>query len=163
MTSPVLSEPAPRGTIVDTNSAGRFDLVLYDDGILCLRGTYVGVMIRGAGAGMVGAGGGGLGGAVTAGVGSGTGSSAGRRYENRRIVAELAEGRTVALARHADNHFHSRAAIDSLSTRKRPWKHSLTVSLSDGTTRVYSWKPALNRFREVQQLLATTYPDLVAS
>jgi hypothetical protein len=51
-------EPQPLGAIYDTNSKGRFDLVVYSDGVLCLRGTYVGVALRAAGIGTVGGGGG---------------------------------------------------------------------------------------------------------
>jgi hypothetical protein len=71
---PVLSphetkQRKPIGTIFDTNSNGRFDLVVYDDGLLAVKGTYVGVALRAASVGIVGAGGGGLGGAVAASAG----------------------------------------------------------------------------------------------
>ena len=56
-----MTEPtAPLGVIVDTNSGGRFDLIVYEDGILGVKGTYVGVALRAGGAGMVGGGGSGL-------------------------------------------------------------------------------------------------------
>ena len=42
------------GAIVDTNSGGGFDLIVYEDGILAVKGTYVGVALRAGGAGMVG-------------------------------------------------------------------------------------------------------------
>ena|ERR1035437_9500490 len=66
-----MTEPTtPLGVIVDTNSGGRFDLIMYEDGILGVKGTYVGVALRAGGAGMVGGGGSGLSGAAAAGAGS---------------------------------------------------------------------------------------------
>jgi len=38
------------GAIVDTNSGGGFDLIVYEDGILAVKGTYVGVALRAGGA-----------------------------------------------------------------------------------------------------------------
>ena len=49
-------ERVPFGVIFDTTSKGRFDLVIYDDGLLAVKGTYAGVALRGAGAGLSGAG-----------------------------------------------------------------------------------------------------------
>ena len=43
---------APLGAIDDTNSKGRYDLVVYRDGILGAHGTYLGVAMLGSGAGM---------------------------------------------------------------------------------------------------------------
>ena len=64
-----MTEPTtPLGVIVDTNSGGRFDLIVYEDGILGVKGTYVGVALRAGGAGMVGGGGSGLSGAAAAGA-----------------------------------------------------------------------------------------------
>jgi hypothetical protein len=37
------------GAIVDTNSTGRFELVISRDGILAVTGTYLGVALRAAG------------------------------------------------------------------------------------------------------------------
>ena len=46
---PITPEVQPLGAICDTNSKGRFDLILYEDGLLAVKGTYTGVALRGAG------------------------------------------------------------------------------------------------------------------
>ena len=43
--------PELRGAIFDTESHGRFDLAIYDDGVLAVKGTYKGIAMRGAAAG----------------------------------------------------------------------------------------------------------------
>jgi hypothetical protein len=73
------AEPAPVGAIHNTESNGRLDLVIYPDGILTVPGTYRGVALRGAGVGMVGAGG-----AVGAGSGATVGVAGARGYEDKR-------------------------------------------------------------------------------
>jgi hypothetical protein len=45
----LLEDNKPLGVIFNTNSRGRFDLLVYDDGLLAIRGTYVGVAMRGGG------------------------------------------------------------------------------------------------------------------
>jgi hypothetical protein len=151
----------PIGAIFDTNSKGRFDLVVYDDGLLAVKGTYVGAALLGAGAGMAGAGGGGLGGAAAAGAGVATGRAAGRRYEAGRLVRVLRSGREELIATHP-NFFIARGAILGLVLRKRWYRHALTIrTRDDGAGRTFEWKPALNNFAQVQQLLTSAFPGLV--
>src|SRR5450631_3883119 len=100
-----MTEPTtPLGVIVDMNSGGRFDLIVYEDGILGVRGTYVGVALRAGGAGMVG-GGSGLSGAAAAGAGSAGGTLAGRGYEQKRVSKLVAMPRSEVLSSDPKNHF----------------------------------------------------------
>jgi hypothetical protein len=154
--------PAPHGVIVDTNSKGRFDLVVFVDGILAIRGSYVGVALLGAGAGMVGAGGGGLGSAAAAGLGVALGAKAGDGYEIKRVSRALGAGRAAALEADQRNHFIAAEDLGELRLKWRWHGHSLAVvtpTWPDG--RVYGWKPALNDFPTVKRLLVGTWPNLV--
>jgi hypothetical protein len=146
------AETPPTGAIFDTNSKGRFDLVVYDDGLLAVKGTYTGVALRGASAGMVGTGGGGLAGSVAAG---------GRGWEAQRLARVLATGRPE-LAGKKPNFFIPRHAIVSLMLRKRWYRHSLIVRTHENTAgRRFDWKPRLNNFGEVQEILTSTFPGLL--
>lgn len=145
----------PRGGIFDTNSNGRFDLVVYDDGLLAVKGTYVGVMLRGAGAG--------LGSAGTGGAGVAVGSSAGGSYEAKRFARVLESGRQ-GLLRQEPNFFIARDSILSLTLRKRWHGHSLTVRTAEEPAgRKFEWKPALNKFSQVQEMLASAFGDRLTS
>jgi len=145
-------EPQPKGAIFDTNSKDRFDLVVYDDGLLVVKGTYTGVALRGAGAGMVGTGGGGLGGSVAAG---------GRAWEAKRLARLLTTARPE-LAGKEPNFFIPRQAIVRLMLRKRWYRHSLIVRTHENSAgRRFDWKPRLNNFGEVQEVLASTFPGLL--
>ena len=155
-------EPQPLGAIYDTNSKGRFDLVVYADGVLCLRGTYVGVALRAAGIGMVG-GGGGLSGGVLAGGGGSAGFGAARSYEERRLVSALASGREEAVKRKA-GFFIPRDTIIGLALRTRWYGHSLTIRTTDDDAgRRFDWKPRLNTFAHVQEILASAFPQLISA
>jgi hypothetical protein len=79
-----VDEPQPLGAIFDTTSRGFFDLVVYDDGVLGVKGSYRGLILRGAGAGA---------GAAGAGVEAGT------RYERKRLERVLRPATRAALAR----------------------------------------------------------------
>jgi hypothetical protein len=130
------------GAIHDTNSHGRFDLLVYDDGILAVRGTYFGVALLGA--------------TYRAG-----GRSA-RRYETKRIEKLLRDGRDLALRHDPRNFFIGRAEIAALRLRKRWFERSLTVErLDPAAVRTYTWKPALNSFDQVSFLLQSAYGDLL--
>jgi hypothetical protein len=145
----------PRGAILDTTSNGRFDLVVYDDGLLAVKGTYVGVMLRGAGAG--------LGSAGRGGAGVALGSSAGVSYEAKRLARVLESGREQ-LVRQEPNFFIARDSILSLTLRKRWHGHCLTIrTAEDPAGRKFEWKPALNKFSQVQELLAIAFGDRVTS
>ena len=155
------SEREPIGAIFDTNSHGRFDLVVYDDGFLAVKGTYVGVAIRAAGAGMVGAGGGGLGSALAAGTGAAAGWAGGGSYEAKRLARTLRSSRDE-LVDAARNFFIPRDSIVELALRKRWYGHALTIRTRDDPTgRKFDWKPKLNNFTQVQDMLTSAFPGLV--
>jgi hypothetical protein len=141
-------EPTPIGVIFDANSRGRFDLVIYADGLLAVKGTYVGVMLQGAGAGAGGA-------------GAGVGWSSGRRYEQRRLSKKLQRGR-AQLMHEAPNFFIPRDSIADLALRKRWHGHSLILRTHDDRTgRRFEWKPALNNFAEVEERLRSVFAGAV--
>lgn len=152
----------PRGVIVDTHSKGRFDLVIFADGILAIHGSYVGVGLIGAGAGMVGAGGSAAGSAAAAGLGLALGASGADRYEAARVSKALRAGRAEALSADPRNHFIAGEGLQELRLKKRWYGHSLAVvtPIWPGG-RVYGWKPALNRLPDVKELLLGTWPHLV--
>lgn len=161
MTEPI--PPAePLGAIHDTNSRGRFDLVIYEDGILAVKGTYVGVALRGAGVGMVGAGGSGLGGAAAAGGGAGLGSVGGRGYEGKRLAKLLSHPRTEILASDPANFFLPRTEIIGVVLHKRWHGCSATIKTqADPDGRKFSWKPALNNFSYVRGVVESAFGDQV--
>jgi len=158
-----MTEPTtPLGVIVDTNSGGRFDLIVYEDGILGVKGTYVGVALRAGGAGMVG-GGSGLSGAAAAGAGSAGGIRAGRGYEQKRVSKLLTMPRSEVLAGDPKNHFVPVEQIAGLVLRKRWHGHSLTIATRDHPSgRKYSWKPALNNFDQVRSMLEAKFGESLA-
>ena len=140
-------EPTPVSAIFDTNSKGRFDVVVYEDGLLAIKGTYVGVALRGAGAGLGGPG---------AGIGAASGSS----YERTRLAEKLRAGRQKLLS-DPSTFFVPRESIVELALRKRWHGHSLIVRTNDHPDRKFDWKPALNNFATVEQQLRSAFPDLV--
>ena len=148
------SRREPLGAIYNTTSRGRFDLVVYRDGLLAVRGTYANVALRAAGVAMIGAGVGA--GAVAAGAARSAAS-----LEARRLRAALGAGRD-SLAHEGANFFIAREAIVGLSLQKRWHRHSLIVRThEDDAGRRFDWKPALNRFESVRQVLTCALPDLV--
>jgi hypothetical protein len=159
-----MTEPTtPLGVIVDTNSGGRFDLIVYEDGILGVKGTYVGVALRAGGAGMVGGGGSGLSGAAAAGAGSAGGTRAGRGYEQKRVSKLLTMPRSEVLAGDPKNHFVPVEHIAGRVLRKRWHGHSLTIATRDHPSgRKYSWKPALNNFDQVCSMLEANFGESLA-
>jgi hypothetical protein len=153
-----MTEPTtPLGVIVDTNSGGRFDLIVYEDGILGVKGTYVGVALRAGGAGMVGGGGSGLSGATAGGI------RAGRGYEQKRVSKLLTMPRSEVLADDPKNHFVPVEQIAGLVLRKRWHDHALTIATRDHPSgRKYNWKPALNNFDQVCSMLEAKFGESLA-
>lgn len=151
------STPVARGCIFDTNAKppspkGRFDLVVYDDGVLAAHGNYVRTAILGASAG-IGAGGPGLAaGAVAGTVGL-------RGYDLKRFAAMTRHGRDELLAAHTSNHFLPASEMAALVLRCRWYEHSLQIERVAGG-RVYRWKPRLNRTDYVVELLTATFGAL---
>ena len=159
MTEPILNAE-PLGAIHNANSKGRFDLVIYEDGILAVKGTYIGVALRGAGVGMVGAGGSGLGGAAAAGGGAAVGSAGGRSYEGKRLAKLLSQPRTDILGNDPANFFLPRSEIIGVVLRKRWHGCSATIkTLADPDGRKFSWKPALNNFSYVRGVLESAFGE----
>jgi hypothetical protein len=127
------------GLIVDTNSKGRFDLVIYDDGILALRGSYVGVAAMGGRAG--------------AGLGGGFGDQL--QLSRVRNLVENAQ-REELLARDSRNFFFSNAEVLTALLEKHWYGHAVTF-VTATQTRHYRWKPALNRFDDVSDTLQNAF------
>ena len=153
---------APLGAIVDTNSKGRYDLLVYSDGILAVRGTYVGVALRSAGVGMVGAGGGGIGGAATAGAGAAAGEFGGKSYEDKRLDRVLGHSRDEIAKLDSNNFFVGKEQITGVVLRKRWHGCSLILkTVENPGGRRFSWKPALNRFQAVREVVAAAFGPLV--
>lgn len=153
----------PLGVIVDTNSKGRFDLIIYDDGILAVKGTYVGVALRGGGAGMVGAGGGGLGGAATAGAGAAGGAAGAKNYEGKRLAKLLEHPRPEIVDLDPKNFFVPQDVITGIVLRKRWHGCSLTINTQGDTDgRKFSWKPALNNFSYVHDVVVKALGNRLA-
>ncbi len=157
----------PLGVIFNTNSRGRFDLLVYDDGLLAIRGTYVGVALRGGGAGMAGVGGGagaggGLTGAAAAGAGTAAGWSGATRYEGKRIAKILRCSRVELIEADQVNFFIPRASVSGVVLRKRWYGCLLTVRTdADPAGRRFTWKPALNNFAHVRELTLAAFDDLL--
>jgi hypothetical protein len=155
-------EKLPVGVIFDTNSHGRFDLLIYPDGILGVRGTFLGVALRGVGAGMVGAGGSGLGGATTAGIGVAGGSNLGKNLKGKRVSRLLTRPRSKILELHVQNFFVPITGISVLQLHKSWSECSLNVITSENPSgRSFRWKPALNSFNMVREVITTAFGDLL--
>lgn len=151
----MISTPAARGCIFDTNATppsrrGRFDLIVYSDGVLAIHGNYVRTAMLGASAG-AGAGGPG----ATVGAVAGLGA-----YDSKRFMAVARCERDELLARHSSNHFLADSDIARLVLRRRWYEHSLQVD-SGSSVRAYRWKPRLNRVDYVIDLLKSTFGGLV--
>jgi hypothetical protein len=135
---------------------------VYEDGILGVKGTYVGVVLRAGGAGMVGSGSG-LSGTAAAGAGSAGGTLAGRGFQQKRVSKLLAMPRSEVLAGDPENHFIPVEEVVGLVLRKRWHGHSLTiVTRNQPTGRKYSWKPALNNFDRVCGMLQAKFGESLA-
>lgn len=151
----------PLGVIFNTNSGARFDLLVYDDGLLAIRGTYVGVALRGGGAGMAGAGGG-LTGAAAAGAGTAAAWSGATSYEGKRIAKILQRSRVELIEADKVNFFIPRASVSGVVLRKCWYGCSLTVRTdADPAGRRFTWKPALNNFAHVRELTLAAFDDLL--
>lgn len=144
-------EPTIRGVIHDTNLHGRFDLLLYDDGILAVKGNYVRTALLAGGATLGGAG-------ATAAVGGVAGiARLGRNRRDKRADSPT-PARAALLSAHPTNHFIDRAELTDLALTKRWYAHSVTFTTGDGRGGgKYSWKPALNNYRQVRQTLLDVY------
>lgn len=166
-----LTVPAPQsplGAIVSTNLRGRFieplvDLLIYSDGILVVRGSYVGVALRAAGAGAGGAGGSWIGQSIAGGIGAGTGQRVGQSYEANRIAQLAEQSRETLYATDKNNFFIAAASVDRVRLQKRWYGARLMVDTRDETPpRSFSWKRARNDYTQVRDLLAATFPDRFA-
>jgi hypothetical protein len=151
----------PLGVILNTNSRGRFDLLVYDDGLLAIRGTYIGVALRGGGAGMAGIGSR-LTGAAAAGAGTAAGWSGATGYEGKRIGKILQRSRVELVEADKVNFFIPRSSVSGVVLRKRWYGCSLTVRTdADPAGRRFTWKPALNNFAHVRDLTLAAFGDLL--
>jgi hypothetical protein len=159
---PVTSKQ-PLGVIFDTNSSGRFDLLIYDDGLLAVRGNYVGVALLGAGAGLGGAVGGLAGGGIV-GAGAAVGHTRPKGYRGKRIAKLLQRSRQELLEEHGVNFFLALTAMSGVVLRKRWHGCALTISTEAAPVeeRVFTWKPALNNFGYVRELAGTAFGDLLS-
>lgn len=140
--------PAFLGAIANTNSDGRFDLLVYHDGILAVPGSYWGTVLMGASAGA----GAGLANAAASGLGAGAGSGVASAHDRERIAKLTAVPRAELLGRDRVV-FYADDSIVSASLTKRWHGHSLDVALGAGETRTFRWKPAMNRFDLVASTL----------
>lgn len=151
--------PVARGCIFDTNAKppapkGRFDLIVYDDGLLAIHGNYLRTAILGASAGTA------AGAPVIAAAGAVAGTEGLDGYDLERFVATASHGRDELLAGHLSNHFLPVSEMTGLVLRRRWYEHSLQVG---GPTyaRTYRWKPKLNRIDYVVELLTANFGVLV--
>ena len=142
----------PIGFVVDVNSGGRFDLVVYREGLVGLRGTYLGVAIRAAGVGMVGAGG----------VGAAVGASAATTFEDKRLRGLLHGSLDQILGADPANFFVDQAMIESIVVRKRWYNCCLWLTVRDCERRKFEWKPALNNFGVVESCLRDAFGGRVS-
>jgi len=144
----VTSPSAPRGCIFDTHAKppspkGRFDLVVYDDGLLALHGNYRRP-------------------ARTQGTGeppAGVSAVPMRGHDLKRFTSIAGQSRDELLARHPSNHLLATSDITGLHLRRRWTEHVLRVEVG-GEERTYRWKPRLNRPGYVIDLLSSTFGSL---
>jgi hypothetical protein len=140
------------GIIRDTNSRGRYDLLVYASGILAIKGNYWRTARLAAGAGV---GAGGLAPAVLgAAISRAVSGKADRSSEDKTTQAAPAD--LVAL--HTQNFFLPASDILQLALEKRWYGVHLDVESSFEVCRRFSWKPALNNFHYVREILRSTFP-----
>ena len=149
------STPAALGCIFDTNTKapsarGRFDLVVYVDGLLAIHGNYARTVMLGARAGA------GVSGPGIAAASAAAGTAGLRGYDLKRFAKLAGERRDELLARHPSNHFLPVPATGELVLRRRWSEHSLQVVLG-ARAPTYRWKPRLNRADYVIELLSSTF------
>lgn len=134
------------GFILDTNGAGRFDLLIYPDGVLAVRGGYgdtVALSAQGAfsGAGIL---------------------SPSRPALPARISRLLPLSRADALAGDARNFFIPRSTLLGVELKKRWYGHSIVlITQTEPAGRRFQWKPAFNRFEAVQQSVSSAFGAIV--
>jgi hypothetical protein len=149
---PAVGAQQPAGVVFDVNAKGRFDLVVYDDGILAVRGTYAGVALRAAGVGMVAAG-------PDTTAGATIGAAGASAYEARRL-AKIIGGRTrdEILELSAQNSFIPRDTVTAVVLRKRWYGCSLVLCTSmEADGQRFTWKPALNDYASIRTVLKTVF------
>ena len=140
--------PAPAyGVIFDTNSSGRYNLVVLEQGIAALRGNYRSSAVLGASAA--------AGGAFAAAIASG----AWTRREGAYLRNLPATDSGALLERDPRNFLISDREISKVFLRRRWFEHSVTLELASGERRRFAWKPRLNDFRRVRQLLTDRFGD----
>jgi hypothetical protein len=144
----VQSDPALLGAIANTNSPRRLDLLVYDDGIVGVPGSYLGTVALGAGAGV----GAGMGSPIAAGTGAASGIAGAGSVDGRRIARALAMPRTELLRRDGVE-FIAETSVQSALLTKR-WQGAwLTLDLDSSEPRTFRWKPVMNRFEVVDATL----------
>lgn len=146
------------GQIHDTNLHGRFELLLYADGILAVKGNYVRTALLAGGAVLGGAGG-------AAAVGGVAAATRRGRFTRDKRTELPSPSRAQLLSGHPTNHFIPRAELAGIALKKRWYSHSITVTTTAGAPepRKYTWKPALNHYQLVRQTLLNIYgPELVS-
>lgn len=153
----------PLGVIFDTNSKGRFDLLIYDDGFLGVRGNYVGAALLGAGAGMAAVFGE-VGGGAAPVAGTAMGQTSPNGYRGKRIAKLQKRSREELLQEREANFWIARTAMTDVVLRKRWHGSSLRVQTAEGPVngRVFSWKPALNNSAYVRYLSGRAFGDLLS-
>ena len=132
------------GVIFDTNSKGRYNLVVLAEGIAALRGNYRGSAVLGASAAA-----GGAFAAVT--------SQAWSRREGAYLRTLPTTDLAALLEQDARNFLISDAEISRVSLRRRWFEHAVLIESPSGEQRRFAWKPKLNDFRRVQHLLSDRF------
>jgi hypothetical protein len=154
--------PQPLGVIVDAMSRGICDLLIYPDGILVVKGTYRGLLLRGAGAGMAAAGGGRMGSALAAGGGSAAGWRAGQSYEGKRLAKLLQQPRPIIVRSNDKNCFIPRESLTHILLRRRWHGGAMTIATSNQPEeRTFTWKPTVNDFARVGSLVREAFGQIV--
>ena len=139
------------GAITNTNSKGRFDLLVFSDGMMAIRGSYVGVVLRAGGAGS--------GAAPAAGMGWGAGGA----YDDSRISRAMAVPREELLRQDSRNFFLELTKMTSVVLERHWYGHGLTVfSTTNPSGRRFTWKPALNQFHYVRDIVTQAFGPIAS-
>jgi len=148
--------------VLNTNSRGRFDLLVVRDGIVAVKGTYLSVASRAAGVGLVGAGGSGVGAAVGAGGGGTIGALLGKASDKKRAARLLDTPWKEVLELDSRNFFVSRDSIRLVELRKGRLGCYLEIDRSDvGRRQRFTWKPVFNDFAEVERVVYEAFGNRV--
>lgn len=111
---------------------------------------------------MVGAGGAGLGGAVAAGMGVAGGATAAKSYESKRLEKLLIHSRSEILDLDQKNFFISATLVTGVRLEKKRSGCALVIKTIDNPTgRKFRWKPALNNFSNVLDVVSSTFGNVL--